>query len=219
MTLIAEPELVANPFAPILDRPEKGAGVFFPETPQGISLQLGSLAIVLSLLSLNLAHVFSPAALGIMLPVALSVGAVGIFIGGMWNFRLGLLVPGVIGALYGVFWFSFGLLLLLQAGPLTAAVGPAGFAHALGTYLWIWMVVSAALSVATYFVNRTVFIQQTLLTVVVLVLAIGYVDAPSGSGLLKVGGYLGVIDAAIALYIAMSFVINEAAGRTVVPLP
>ncbi len=136
----------------------------------------------------------------------------------MWNLRLGQTIAGVIGGLYGTFWLSFGLLLLTQAAPLQKAVGPAGFAHALSAYLFIWMVVSAFLLIGTFFVNRALFAQQLVLVLVFLALGIGYADAPGGAGMLKVGGWLCLIDAFLAIYVAMALVINETAGRTVLPI-
>ena len=207
-----------SPISDVMALPDKGAGIYYPAPSQGVSLQLAALGVVLALLGCDLAHIFNPAALGIMLPVSIGVGAVAIFTGGMWNLRLGQTIAGVIGGLYGTFWLSFGLLLLTQAAPLQKAVGAAGFAHALSAYLLIWMVVSAFLLIGTWFVNRAVFLQQLFLVLVFLALGIGYADAPGGSGMLKVGGWLSLLDGFLALYIAMALVINETAGRTVLPI-
>ena len=207
-----------SPVDQVIELPEKGAGIYYPATSQGVSLQLSALGVMLALLGANLVHIYNPAALGIMLPVSIGVGGVAIFTGGMWNLRLGQTIAGVIGGLYGTFWLSFGLLLLIQAGPLTKAVGPAGFAHALSAYLIIWMIVSAFLLIGTWFVNRAVFVQQLVLVLVFLALGIGFADAPGGATMLKVGGWLCLVDAFLALYIGMALLINETAGRPVLPL-
>ena len=203
----------------VLELPEEGSGVFFPASSQGITLQLGSLSILLALLWAFQSQIVSPNGLPFMLPIALSLGGVGIFAGGMWNLRNGVTVAGAIGGLYGVFWLSFGLLLLIEATPLTKSVGPAEFGHVLGLYLWIWAVMSAGLAVATWFVNKSVFAQQFVLVFVFVCLGIGYSSAPGGSGMLKAGGWLSLIDALLAFFVAMALVINETAGRTVVPVP
>lgn len=72
-----------------LEAPEHGAGYFFAATAEGTVLILGSLAVVLGLLSVGNAHWIPAAASGIVTPVALSVGAPGLMIGGLWNFRAG----------------------------------------------------------------------------------------------------------------------------------
>jgi succinate-acetate transporter protein len=198
---------------------DKGSGIYYAASSDGISLQLGALSILLALLWAFQANIVSGAGLPFMLPTALAVGGVGIFAGGMWNMRKGVTIAGVIGGLYGVFWLSFGLLLLIEAGPLTKSVGAVEFGHLLGLYLWIWMFISAGLAVATWFVNRTVFAQQAVLALVFLALGIGYSSAPGGSGMLHIGGWLSLVDGILAWYVSMALVINETAGKTIVPLP
>jgi succinate-acetate transporter protein len=227
MATLSEPEArtqlsgpaLASPVAEMLALPDKGAGLYYPASSDGISLQLGALSILLALLWAFQANIVNAAGLPFMLPTALAVGGVGIFAGGMWNLRGGVTIAGVIGGLYGVFWLSFGLLLLTEAAPLTKAVGPAGFSHLLGLYLWIWTFISGGLAVATFFVNRSVFAQQAILTLVFLALGIGYSAAPGGSTMLHVGGWLSLVDAVIAWFVSMALVINQTAGRTIVPVP
>jgi succinate-acetate transporter protein len=205
----------------ILEMEEKGAGIYFAGSSQGISLQLGCLAILLMLLGFFQSHLINPNGLPFMAPMALSFGAVGIFAGGMWNLRNGVTIAGVIGGVYGVFWLSFGLLLLLEAGPLSGAtgIGPAGFAHALGAYLWVMAIVSATLAIGTLFVNKSVFAQQAVLVLVFVFLAIYYSGVPGGTGMQKLGGWVSIVDGVMALYVSMALVINETAGKTLIPLP
>lgn len=204
--------------SPPRPEPASGAGSAFPLVPAGIALQLGALSIVLGLLSCAEAKLFDPGALGIVVPVAFSVGAVAIFAGGLINFRAGILVAGVIGCLYGAFWLSVGLLLSFNAGGLVKAVGPGAFGDAFGTYLLIWGIMSAGLALPVFFVSKVVFAQQALLAVVFFVLAAG-AYAQDGVGLNQFGGYLGLVDAAFCFYISMSLVTNETAGKTLLPLP
>ena len=201
----------------VVDEPTGGAGVFYAAYPLGIALQLGALGVVLALLSAANAELFNQAATGFIVPVALGVGAIAITAGGLINFRAGSLIAGVIGVLYGTFWLSVGLLLLLSAGGLTEAVGPAGFGDAFGTYLFIWGVVSGFLALGTLYVNKIVFAQQALLTVVFFVLAFGQMSAPGGSGLINLGGWLGLVDAGIAMYISAALIVNDTAGKDVLP--
>ena len=195
-----------------------GPGMSFPQIPAGIALQLGALGIVLALLSCAEAKLFSPMALGIVVPVAFSVGAVAIFAGGLINFRAGILVAGVIGCLYGAFWLSVGLLLQFTAGGLVKAVGAGGFGDAFGTYLLLWGIMSLGLCLPVYFVSKVVFAQQLLLAVVFFVLAAGAYST-DGASLNQLGGYLGILDAMFCFYISMSLITNETAGKTVLPLP
>jgi succinate-acetate transporter protein len=177
-----------------------GPGIAFPQVHAGIALQLGALSIVLALLSAADAKLFNPAALGIVVPVAFSVGAVAIFAGGLINFRAGILVAGVIGGL-------------------VKAVGPGGCGDAFGTYLLLWGIMSLGLALPVFFVSKVVFAQQLLLGIVFLVLAAGTYVTSHPVGITQLGGYLGLIDAALCFYISMSLVTNETAGTTVLPLP
>lgn len=185
--------------------------------PAGISLQLGALGIVLALLSAAEANLFDTKALGFVVPVALSVGAVAIFVGGIINFRAGIMVAGVIGCLYGAFWLSVGILLQVTAAPLTKAVGASVFGHAFGTYLLLWGIMSLGLCVPVLFVSKVVLAQQFILALVFFVLAFGAFS--STTGLNKLGGYLGLVDAALCYYICISLTSSETAGKTVLPLP
>ncbi|HET9074825.1 MAG TPA: GPR1/FUN34/YaaH family transporter [Solirubrobacteraceae bacterium] len=205
----------------ILELEGKGAGIYFAPSSQGISLQLGLLGILLLMLWGFQAQIVSPDGLPFMEPLALSLGAVGIFAGGMWNLRNGVTVAGVIGGIYGVFWLSFGFILLLQFGPLTTskAVGPAEFGHILGMYLWIMALVTALLAIPTLWVNKTVFAQQALLIFVFIFLGIGYSSAPGGSGMLEAGGWVSLIDGLLALWVSIALLTNETAGKNVIPLP
>jgi succinate-acetate transporter protein len=195
-----------------------GSGIYYPKFPAGIALQLGALSIVLGLLSAAKAELFNPAATGIVIPVAFSVGAVAIFAGGLINFRAGIMIAGVIGCLYGAFWLSAGLLLQFTAGGVVKAAGAANFGDAFGTYLFIWGVMSLGLCLPLIWVSKVVLAQQALLALVFFALSFG-AFAHSGTGWNKTGGWLGLIDAAMCFYVAITLVTNETAGRPVLPLP
>lgn len=196
-----------------------GEGIYFRKAPAGISLQLGALGIVLALLSAAFADLFDTAAQGIVIPVAFSVGAIAIFVGGIMNFRAGIMVAGVIGCLYGAFWLSVGILLQFNAAVLQKAVGAAHFGDAFGTYLLIWGVMSLGLCLPVLFVSKVVLAQQFLLAIVFFFLAAGFYALPDGADTLKIGGYLGLVDALICFYISIALTTNETAGKTVVPMP
>ena len=212
------PSETADPLPPVEPAATGGAGVAYPAIPAGIALQLGALGIVLAMLSLANAGLYNATAAGIVIPIAFSIGAVAIFTGGIINFRAGILVAGVIGCLYGMFWLSVGILLEFTAKDTIAAAGAGAFGDALGSYYLIWGIMSLGLALPVYFVSKVVFTQQWLLAVVFFVLAAAEYKA-TGTGLAKAGGYLGIIDAVFCFYISMSLVTNETAGKTILPLP
>lgn len=219
LSVVYTPDDVATK---VMTSPAGGSGTYFPTVPAGISLQLGALSIVLGLLSCAFAHVFDPKALGIIIPVAFSVGAIAIFTGGIINFRAGIMVAGVIGVLYGTFWISLGITLQFTSKQLTSGssgISAATFGNAFGTYLILWAIISLGLALPVYFVSKVVFIQQFLLGVVFIVLAVSFFQHAGGVTVGKIGGVLGIIDALFCFYISMSLVTNETVGKTLLPLP
>lgn len=215
MTTLTEapPGPVAAP-APLMT---DGAGVYFPKFPAGIALQLGALSIVLGLLSAAKAELFDVAATGIVIPVAFSVGAIVIFVGGLINFRAGIMIAGVIGCLYGAFWLSVGILLHSTAGTIVKTAGAGAFGDAFGTYLLIWGVMSLGLALPLIWVSKVVLGQQVLLAAVFFVLALGAFNGSASWD--KFGGWLGIVDALMCFYVAITLVTNETAGKPVLPLP
>lgn len=188
-----------------------GPGNSFANVPNGIALQLGALGIALALLSCVFAGIIDATSLGLIVPVAFSVGALAIFAGGIINFRAGIMVAGVIGCLYGAFWLSLGLTLQFTA----ASLGE-GFAPAFGTYLVIWGIMSLGLCLPVFFVSKVIFAQQLLLAIVFFMLAIMF---HGSTGITKPAGYLGLVDAAICFYISMSIITSETTGKAILPLP
>jgi succinate-acetate transporter protein len=65
-------------------------------------------------------------------------------------------------------------------------------------------------------VNRLLFATQTLLAVVFLVL--GFANTENSTGLAKFGGYLGIIDAPLALYLGIALIVNATATRDMMPI-
>lgn len=203
----------------VMESPHKGAGMFFANCSHGIPIQLGSVGITVGLLSAGNIGIYSAGAAPIIVPVALSVGALGVSIGGAWNIRAGNLIAGTIGALYGVFFLSLALVMLLSAGPILSAVGPGPFGEAMGTYLMLWAIISAGLTAATYFVNRSILAHQAGVTLTFLCLSIADLRIPNGEMWQHLAGASGLFVAALSFYIVTAFAVNDTAGKDVMPLP
>ncbi|WP_026910043.1 acetate uptake transporter [Patulibacter minatonensis] len=202
----------------VINSPEGGAGVFYAATAAGTALILGCLGVALALLSAGNVELYDPKAGGVVIPAAFAVGGLGIGTGGLWNFRAGNLFAGTLGVMYGTLWLSLGLMLLTTGSTVTEAAGPASFGDAFGTYLLLWAIVSFGLGAAAWFVAKMVFAAQMLLGLTILCLALGNMAAPGGSGLVHLGGVLGLITAASVLYVSMAMIINDTAGKDVLPI-
>lgn len=90
----------------------------------------------------------SSAADGIFLATCFGIGAIGLFIGGMWEFRGGELFGGTFGVGYAGFLFSTALILKFFAGPIIAAAGVANFDHAFAAWLILWALFTATFAIA-----------------------------------------------------------------------
>jgi succinate-acetate transporter protein len=202
----------------VINAPEGGAGIFFAATAAGTALILGCLGVCLGLLSAGNLELYKPTAGGVIIPAAVSVGALGIGIGGLWNFRAGNLFAGTLGVMYGTLWLSLGLMLQFVGPAVTEAAGPVSFGDAFGTYLFLWAIISLGLGVAAFFVAKLVFVAQMLLAATLFVLAFGNMSAPQNETWIHIGGILGLITAASVIYVSMAMVINDTAGKDVLPI-
>lgn len=204
----------------VLTGPEHGRGYFYPATASGTALGLLGFASSLALLSMANAEWFNLAALLIVAPASFGFGAVALILAGMWEFRGGNAFNATWEVAYGCFWLFLGLQLTVFSPKLLVAAGATGASHALGAYLLIWAVLTAGFTVGTWFVARPAFIAFALLTVVFVVLGVGDLvsSADTAETLRKIGGWVGVVDALVAIYLAFGLMLNPLFGRSVIPL-
>jgi succinate-acetate transporter protein len=202
----------------VLREPEHGAGYFYPATASGVPLAVACFGFSLAVLSLANAHIVDPRAIGIFVPVALVTGGLGMFTGGVAEFRAGNLFGGTFGVIYACFLITTGLILRYFAPGIIAASGVDGFGDAFGAYLILWAIFTAMLTVGAYYINMPAFIAFGLLVVVYVVLGINSIVQPQSTTLAKVGGWIGLADSAAAWYLASALVLNATTGRQVLPL-
>jgi len=104
-----------------------GPGHAYPATAGGVPLSAFAFAFAVTFLGLVETGIVSSAANDIFLATCFGIGAVGLFIGGMWEFRGGELFGGTFGVGYAGFLFSTALILKFFAAPMIAAAGVANF--------------------------------------------------------------------------------------------
>ncbi len=204
----------------VLSTPEHGSGYFFPATSSGTPLALAGFAFSLALLSIVNTEWINLTSLGILLPVAFSYGTLALVLGGLWEFRANNLFGATWTISYGSFWLSLALLLQFFAGGIVSATGPEGFLDAFAAYLVLWGIFSGYMTVAAWYVARPAFLAFLLLAAVFFILAVANFYAPGdfANNLRKAGGYVGIVDAAVAWYVSAALVINVTSGRTLLPL-
>lgn len=152
---------------------------------------------------------------GYLFPFALTFGGIAQFMAGMWAYRARDSVATAMHGTWGAFWIGYGILNLLVATKTLAAGVPLD--HALG----FWFI---ALCAITFSGMLGALVEVNLGVVSVL----GTLSA--GSGLAAVGllqedkyiqhwaGWVFVISALLAWYVASAMMLKAAAGRTILPL-
>jgi uncharacterized protein len=163
---------------------------------------------------------FNLGALLVVAPASFGFGAVGLLLAAMWEFRGGNAFAATWETAFGCFWLFLGLHLAIFGPRIVDAAGPANASHAFGAYLLIWAVLTAGFTVGTWFVARPAFIAFALLVVVFLLLGAANIvtSADTSDTLRQIGGYLGIVDALIAYYLAFALMLNTLVARPVVPL-
>lgn len=171
---------------------------------------LTSFAIGLLCLASLVAGLVGPAALAVLIPLAMGVALIH-FVSGTFGFIKGELFTAVAFYGYGLFWFTFSL---LQLGSLLKWYAPDnGIMLALYVAYTIFTVI---IFIATLVTNTAVIsiIGTLLATFVLLDLSIIMANAQLG----VYAGYCGIVSALCAFYLVAGSVLNAMYARTVLPM-
>jgi len=177
-------------------------------------LGLACFALTTFLLSLFNAGLLPAAGEPIVLGVALAYGGVAQVLAGMWEFRKGNVFGATAFTSYGAFWLSFWAFVTFYAADIPDA---AARATAVGWYLIGWGLFTVILWVASLRTTAALALLFTLLAVTFFLLGSG--DAAHNESLTKLGGYLGLVTAAVAWYACLAGVSASTFGRAVLPNP
>jgi len=141
---------------------------------------------------------------------AFAYGGIAQLLAGMWEFRKGNVFGATAFSTYGAFWIGLGLYSLLVEGGSPNVMNDLAWimvAFAIfNTYMLLW---STRMSVAVFLVFLTLEATE-------IVLAVGFFQA--SDTVVKAGGIVGVVTAAVAWYASASGVVNGMAQRTVLPV-
>lgn len=176
-------------------------------TPLGFT-GLGLSAVLLSLSYIGIYPVDS-----MIVSMAIFLGGFAEVFAGIMAWKKGSVFGGTAFCAFGLFWFSLAGLLLLPAAGLIEAPAPISVA----AYLFIWGVYTFVMLIATLKLGSKA-IMFIFLTLFLLFILLAIVNATGNAGLLVVSGYLGLIVGLAALYTALGIVLNDAYGRTIVPI-
>ena len=175
-------------------------------------LALAGFATTTFMLSMINANLVSIGTLPVVFAVAFAFGGLAQLIGGVIQLRMGNTFGGMLFTGYGAFWlslFAIGLFFLKEV-PVTQ-VG-----HALGLFLYAFGIFTVVMIAASLRTSVAVVTTLTLLGVTFFVLGAGNYSA--SSGLVKTGGWIGLVVAAGAFYLALAEVCEASYGRMILPL-
>lgn len=171
-------------------------------------LGLCGFALTTWLLCLINAGIFDTQSLGLVIAMAFAFGGSAQIIAGMFEFKKGNTFGFTAFISYGAFWWSWALFVVFFKGE-TPTTFIAWYLGCWGTFTL--MMLFAALAKAKAL--QAIFF---FLTLTFYALAIG--DAAGIHAIVNLGGFLGLITALCAFYLAAAEVINESYGKTVLPI-
>jgi succinate-acetate transporter protein len=178
-------------------------------------LGLGAFALTTFILSAHNAFGGGMTPLLAFYGFAIFYGGLAQFVAGMFEFRNGNAFGATAFATYGAFWMglaAFVTLILMGkvSGPdIARSLGWILLAFAVfNTYMLLW---SARLNMAVFLVFLTLEITEILLFLG------NFLGEAAGTGLVALGGYVGILTALVAWYASAALLINGMTGRTVLP--
>lgn len=176
-------------------------------------LGLGAFAMTTFVLSVFNAAIIKNAALeAVVLPLALFYGGLSQFLAGMWEFKRNNTFGALAFTSFGAFWLSFATYVKFVAPTL-----PAATAHeATGLFLLAWAIFTVYMLVASLRINWVVPAVLAALSLTFILLAIGALG--NHTSITKVGGFVGLLTAALAWYGSMAGVVNATWGRRALPV-
>jgi uncharacterized protein len=221
MTTHDEPALTPGPaVGPATIAWAPGPGHAYPATAPGVPLSAFAFAFAVTMLGLVQTGILTSAANDVFIATCFGIGAVGLLIGGLWEFRSGELFGGTFGVGYSGFLFSTALILKFFAGPIIVASGVLGFDHAFAAWLILWALFTAVFAIGASSISLAAFAPFTLALFVLVLSAIANLGGTATwtSDVTRISGWFALADGFAAGYLAAAIVLNVTLGRELLPM-
>jgi succinate-acetate transporter protein len=167
-------------------------------------LGLGSFIVGSVALGLGLVGVVPVGVLGAPLAIILAATALGLLMATVWCAALGQSAVAAVFGIFGTFWLSYAVLVLGLDHNWFAITATAVLAT-VKLFLVAWLVVILMLTLATLRLPSAFSVLFALVSLALLLLLLAFAEAsPLGvpsTGLLKTGGYVVLIFAALGVYL------------------
>jgi len=147
---------------------------------------------------------------------AVFYGGLAQFMAGMFEFRNRNAFGATAFTTYGAFWMGLAGFVTLV---LTGKVSGPDIARSLGWILLAFAVFNTYMLFWSARLNTAVFLVFLTLEVTEILLFIGnFLGEGAGTGLVALGGYVGILTALVAWYASAALLINGMAARVVLPV-
>jgi succinate-acetate transporter protein len=175
-------------------------------------LGLGSFIVGSVALALAIVGVVPAGVLGAPLAIILAATALGLLMATVWSAAVGQSAVAAVFGIFGTFWLSYAVLVLGLDHNWFAITATAVLAT-VKLFLVAWLVVVLMLTLTTLRLPSAFTVLFALVSLALLLLLLAFAEAsPLGvpsTGLLKTGGYVVLIFAALGMYL---FAGADAAG-------
>jgi succinate-acetate transporter protein len=177
---------------------------------------LGLIAFGLTTVLLNISNAGFYSLNSMILAMGLAYGGLAQIIVGAMEFKKGNTFGLVAFSSYGFFWWSFVALLVLPhlTGIGSALIEP----QSVAAYLFMWGVFTFVMFFGTLKANRALQFVFMSLAILFFLLTAYWQTGAGNADLLKIAGYEGIICGMSAVYLGLAEVLNEANGRTILPI-
>jgi succinate-acetate transporter protein len=174
---------------------------------------LGLLAFGMTTVLLNLHNAGLYPLDSMILAMGFAYGGIAQIIVGSMEFKKGNTFGTVAFTSYGLFWWSLVVLLLLPKSGLGVE---APSTAALAAYFFIWGLFTLVMFFGTLRTNR--ILQTVFASLAILFFLLTARELTGNALLATIAGYEGIICGLSAVYLGLAEVLNEANGRTVLPI-
>lgn len=150
---------------------------------------------------------------GVVLPVALFYGGLAQFAAGMWEYRVNNTFGATTFTSYGAFWMSFSAYVYFivpnieQTNKVNCATG---------LFLLSWFIFTLYMNVASWRISIAIFLIFVVLNLTFLFLIIGILGKIPV--MINIGGWFGIVTAALAWYASAANIINTTFKKSLLPV-
>jgi uncharacterized protein len=146
----------------------------------------------------------------IFIGLAIFYGGLAQFLAGMWEFRTGNTFGATVFSSYAAFWAALAAIFIPGFNIRASLHDPE---QAIGLFLLGWTIFTALLTIAAFRINGALALTLTVLLLTFIALTYGHLvqHAPW----VRIGGWLGLLTAALAWYIMLAGLLRSVTGGAI----